>query len=496
MDDITLGRLAANRDLRLQTLYKIVDKSSKLVTFKPNWAQQDLLNNVWYRNIILKCRQLGFSTLIEALLFDDIFWNPNTSNGIIDQTWIEVEKKFKKIKLMYENLPDEVKAINPLKRMTASEIEFENGSGMRVGLSMRGDTINKLHISEFGPISVDSPDKCEEIITGAIESVPKDGFIFIESTAKGPAGTFYDMSKQWEAYQQDGLPYTPFDYKFFFYPWWKEPSYSMDVDVHVNDEIAAYFEKLQHNHGISLSGYQKTWYIKKKQSLHDKMFQEYPSTSEEAFLASSELQIFGKEMSLARHEKRIGSYAHNKQLPVHTACDLGYTDYTSIWFFQMDLDGIRVIDYYESTLCSIEVDIKAMRDKPYIYGKHFAPHDVTSASKGTGLTIQQMAAKFGVDFIKIPRVQHKKQAIDSTKMLFNRLKFDATLCKAGLQRLDGYRKKKNSAGVIIDEPSHDENSHSADALMTMAGAMDQLGRKSYTQSDIDAASVFRQNYYN
>jgi hypothetical protein len=93
-------------------------------------------------------------------------------------------------------------------------------------------------------------------------------------------------------------------------------------------------------------------------------------------------------------------------------------------------------------------------------------------------------------------VQHKKQAIDSTKMLFNRLKFDATLCKAGLQRLDGYRKKKNSAGVIIDEPSHDENSHSADALMTMAGAMDQLGRKSYTQSDIDAASVFRQNYYN
>jgi hypothetical protein len=492
---ITFDKIASDRFYRLNNLYKIVDKDGQLSTFRMLPEQEDLYRHWWYRNIILKARQLGFSTLIGLYLLDEAIWNTHTRCAIIAQDWPSVEKLFARVKLAYEQLPQPLKELVPAVRMTQSELELANGSSVRVGLTMRGDTIHRLHVSEMGKICAESPDKAEEIVSGAFEAVPKDGQIFIESTAEGPTGYFYEMCQRAMLFKASNQKHTFLDYRFFFYPWWRNADYALDVDCHIDAKDHEYFMQLYHEHGIYLSGQQKTWWVKKRDSLGDLIYQEYPSYPDESFLAARDLQIFGKQLSECRHEGRITRCPYNANLPVHTAMDLGYTDYTSIWFFQMASDGVRIIDYYESTLHSIEEDLVDLQRKPYLYGQHFAPHDAAHAEKTSGMSVQKVAKKLGFELHIIPRCKSKKLDIDKTKALFSHLYFDAEKCKTGIERLQAYRKKKNSAGVIQKDTAHDESSHAADALMNLANAMERLGRKSYTQEQIEDVQFYRQNYY-
>ena len=60
----------SDKKWRLNNLYKIKSIEGKEITFKLNWAQNDLLDNLWYFNVVLKARQLGFSTFILIYLLD------------------------------------------------------------------------------------------------------------------------------------------------------------------------------------------------------------------------------------------------------------------------------------------------------------------------------------------------------------------------------------------------------------------------------------------
>lgn len=138
-------------------LYKIMvkgeDGQTDLVQpFKPNRAQRRLIESLWHRNIILKARQLGFTTLICILYLDFALFNENVRCGIIAQDLEAAGAIFRdKVKFAYENLPPELLAVMPLKKDSASELLFaHNNSSIRVATSMRSGTIHRLHISEFG----------------------------------------------------------------------------------------------------------------------------------------------------------------------------------------------------------------------------------------------------------------------------------------------------------------------------------------------------------
>ncbi len=182
-------------------LYKIkikgddfLDESGELIVpdtfelpFKPNDAQIKFLNRLWYRNIILKARQLGFTTLICVLWLDHALFNSNQNVGIIAQDLPTVFNIFKdKIKFAYDNLPDEIRSRFPRKTCNKSEMEFaHNGSSIRVATSFRSGTMQRLLVSEFGKICAKYPDKAREIVTGAFEAVGLGGKITLESTAEG-----------------------------------------------------------------------------------------------------------------------------------------------------------------------------------------------------------------------------------------------------------------------------------------------------------------------
>ena len=268
-----------DKEWRMNNLYSIVDKNGELTRFNMNPVQEDYIKNRVRRNIILKARQLGFTTLecIDGL--DEALFNEYFVSVIIAHEKEAVTKIFKKVKIAWDNFP--LKHLGwEVKTDTASELSFNNGSSIRVALSSRADTVNKLHITELGKICRKYPLKAEEIITGGLPSVPEKGRISIESTAEGEGGYFYDMF--WEAHDNEAYGRKG-DYKAFFYSWMLDPNYSIEERY---SDIPQ--ELLEYQEALGLTDGQIHWYYRQKKVLKGKMKQEYPSTPEEAFESSGE----------------------------------------------------------------------------------------------------------------------------------------------------------------------------------------------------------------
>lgn len=116
-------------------LYKIMIKGDDeetdefVMPFAPNEAQKKFIKRLYYRNIILKARQLGFTTLIAILWLDHAIFNANQRCGIIAQGLKEATSIFQdKVKFAYDNLPAEIRARYPLKTETKSELIFEHNN--------------------------------------------------------------------------------------------------------------------------------------------------------------------------------------------------------------------------------------------------------------------------------------------------------------------------------------------------------------------------------
>ena len=166
---------------RLSNLYKIKDKNGKIVNFKPNWAQ-DILLKPHYLNIVLKARQLGVSTFHAILFLDACLWNSNVNAAIVaDSKPIAREIFLDKVKFAYDNLPQFVRDLCPAHRDNVHEMRFQNGSVFRVATSLRGGTLQLLHITEFAKICQENPTKANEIVSGALNAVQAGQFVCIES---------------------------------------------------------------------------------------------------------------------------------------------------------------------------------------------------------------------------------------------------------------------------------------------------------------------------
>lgn len=454
---------------RLNNLYKVIDKNGQIRTFKFNWVQQKLYDEMWYCNVVLKARQLGLSTLICNLFLDACLFNSNTSAGIICHTREDSEQLFKKIKFAYDYLAPEIKNERPAKNDSARELIFANGSSIRVGTSMRGSTLNYLLISEFGKICARYRDKAEEIITGSLNTIAPGQFIFIESTAEGREGYFYDMCKKAEEDKKIGKELSKLDFRFHFFPWYEEPTYRIGSIVPHSEDNLRYFESLKVR-GIELDIEQRNWYANKSVTQKENMLREYPATPEEAWESAKEGAYYDKYISQARVEKRICRVPYDHSLPVHTAWDLGYNDSNAIWYFQVYGNGkeIRLIDYDEGSGESLMHWIKIVKEKPYIYEMHLAPHDILAHEYSSGVSRQVSARKMGISLVAVPRAEINP-GIDAVRNMLNRCWFDEKKCARGIKCLENYRKEWDERFACWKmKPRHDEYSHGADAFRTLA----------------------------
>lgn len=487
-DDAELKRCLNDPEWRLFSgcLYKIMIKGddgedSLVMRFKPNRAQRRFVVRLWNRNLILKARQLGFTTLIAILWLDHALWNANQRCGIIAQDREAAEVIFRdKVRFAYENLPAKVREAFPLARDSASELLFaHNNSSVRVGTSMRSGTIHRLHVSEFGKICAKFPDKASEVVTGSIPAVPTNGVLVIESTAEGREGEFFNMVQRSEALDASKAKLTPKDYRFHFYAWWQEPRYRLDSGtVSVSNKQHDYFDAIELSMECRIDPDQRAWYVATMQAdftgAEERMWQEYPSTPSEAFQISTEGNYYAKDMIELRKRGGVTTIPV-LDLPVNTFWDIGNSDGCAI-FFQQELRGEdRFIDYYEAHNQDLRHYVKELKDKGYLFGTHFLPHDAEHKRLGdynrsTREMLQELLP--GQDFLIVPRITELINGIQQTRKHLKGAWFDKDRAKLGIERVEGYKKRfSRSDNRFVDEPNKANGcSEGADALRQWAQA--------------------------
>lgn len=452
---------------RLNNLYYIKNEMGHRVLFKMNTVQEFLYDNIWYWNIVPKARQLGITTFFSILYLDQVLFGENQTATIIAHTEKDMKKIFRnKIKFAWDNLHPWLRAkIGNPDTNTANELSFPNGSVISVALSSRSDTVQYLHISEFGKICAKFPDKAEEIVTGALNAVHAGGMVSIESTAEGREGYFYEFTYDAERKRKEGRELTPLDFKIFFFPWWIDDRYTLEGSFSLSREQQEYFMKLEKKEKITLTEGQKRWYVKKKETQKDKMMQEYPSTLDEAFAVTTEGSFFAHEMNLVYSQNRIRMLPIVDGVKVDTWWDLGMNDFTVIVFTQTVGPQIRVVDVYFNRGYKLAHYVDVLKEKKYSYGRHIFPHDIEVKDYSSGITRKQTLYELGLYNVTVAPKLSFEDGIERVRNVFSRLYFDEERCKPLYEALGNYRREYDQkVGEFKKTARHDSNSHFADAV--------------------------------
>jgi len=307
--------LIKDQKWRLDNLYFIITKDGAKEVFKMNRAQHhfyDTYINVphpYHRHVILKSRQLGFTTFIDLFILDSILFQPNKEGIVIAHKVQDATEIFdKKIEFAIRNMAEDIKgAFFKINHRSARKVQVvvdygpDQGStsSIAVSVSGRSGTYHYVHISEFAKMCVAFPKRAEEVERGTFPTVPFDGFIFIESTAEGMAGRFYEIFQQnWLTREKITPQISQVQFLPHFYNWQYDdmemkkiyeciPTADMDV---CEIDWGSYQE--EHN----LTDKEITYYYMKWLQFGGKnspdaiksLMQEYPTTQEEAFLSTGQ----------------------------------------------------------------------------------------------------------------------------------------------------------------------------------------------------------------
>lgn len=346
----------------IERFLKIKTKDNKIKKFILNPSQRKLYETVKrehdlgkpVRIIILKARQMGFSTATEALIFHSTVTRENVNSQIIAHTGESTTNLFNMSKLFYDELPEMMKPM--LKASNAKELIFENPTknqkekkkrpGLRSKIKCttansngvgRSDTLTNLHISEYAFWEGDK----RGTLTGIMQAVPNlhGTMVIIESTANG----FDDFKALWDSAVCGESDFVP-----LFFPWFEMPDYRMNADGIVLSAEEEELKKL-----FSLDDSQiawRRWCIKNNCGGDVRKFkEEYPSTPEEAFIMTGEC-VFDKERLLKRTAM------------MNEPASVGRFDYS--------YDGGKITDirFSENPLGEIKIYEHPKKGIPYVIG--------------------------------------------------------------------------------------------------------------------------------
>ena len=302
--------------LFIQQFLKIRDKDGNVIPFRLNKPQLRLyavIREQWkagkpVRIIILKARQMGFSTLVEGIIFWLAVTAFQTECMIVAHTDDATRKLFQMSRRFLESLPEQLK---PMQRASnANELVFDTptkyrgkspglGSHIRVATAGgtgigRGSTLRALHLSEFAWWPGDK----RATLLGLMQAVPdRPGtLVVIESTAKG----YDEFKKLWDTAvenQKNGIEgFIP-----VFFAWFEMDEYRRTPPPG--------FERTEEEKALSqafgLDDAQlawRRWCIENNCGGDIDLFrQEYPSTPDEAFISTGTC-VFDKQQIVLRRE--------------------------------------------------------------------------------------------------------------------------------------------------------------------------------------------------
>ena len=209
--------------------------------------------------------------------------------------------------------------------------------------------------------------------------------------------------------------------------------------------------------------------------------EEFAQELECSFTSPNSGSYFSKQIDQAQREGRIGSVPYDAALPLYTSWDLGIDDSTAIWFFQITRSGEwRWLEYFEDSGAGLDHYVRELKTKPYIYSKHYLPHDVEVRElTNGGKSRRQFLAGLGVSPIGVVPACNPADRIAISRSILARSWFNAAGCERGLKAMRSYRREWNeAAGVWRSNPVHDWSSHCADAFGTgVQGAQEPESKK-------------------
>jgi hypothetical protein len=495
--------LLKDRAWRLDNFYLILDEEAGIVPFVARAEQRQFRQNRHFRNFVPKARKLGISTEIVIENLDDCLFTPNLTAGIIDLKEGDAQAKLQIARTAWECGPSHpnpgiaklwrsLHAACPLISDNGGAMEWANGSAMEAGTSFTGRTPQRMHISEYGPIASQKPNKAAQIQRGSINAVPPGGIVDIETTMEG--GRFglcyhyFQLSKE-----ACGKDLSPADWRLHFFSWTGHPSYRLKGRKAQNAETFVYFHDLLEQYGVTVDDEQMAWYESRRRELADEIWQQYPTVIDECDKALVIGAIY-PEMGSVRLQGRVRDFPLEIGVPTFTFWDLGSSDNMAGWLIQPAGKDINVYAFCCGEGAGAAGVAEVIRSWEREHGPiagHFLPHDANITDKGSGLTYLKQLIASGIPahiITVVPRTPDVWAGISEVRKRIPRMWFHSRCDKeltvqdgqkfpGGVGRLEGYRKGTQSSTGIVRQMPHKDGvcDHAADALRTFAEA-DALGR--------------------
>jgi hypothetical protein len=395
---------------------KIRNKEAELVPFIPNIAQKKLRATLERlraegkpaRIIILKARQMGFSTYAEGDCFHQTVTHKYFNSTIIAHEDSASQNLYNMFKTYYDNIPDVIKPMR--KRNNAKELLFENPtvddiekrknpglmSSVKVATAKntatgRSQTIHYLHCSEVA--FWDNP---KETVTGLFQCVPRSPktTIILESTANGVGDYFYET---WQDAVNGRNNFVPLFFAWFEHDEYQIPFDSEDDKQSFIDEVEYTFKDSEgrtiHTEEYELmKAYPEITYEKLNWRRWcianncygdvEKFHQEYPSNPEEAFIASGRprfnVPTLRKYLTKARPGK-VGRFEYKGSSVIFTPDESGnvemWKDKTDTGYYAIGADvaeGLITGDYSNAYVGDTDFNICCRwrgHIDPDLYGK-------------------------------------------------------------------------------------------------------------------------------
>lgn len=277
---------------------------------------------------------------------------------------------------------------------------------------------------------------------------------------------------------------------------------------------------------VKINWYDNPWFpqsldkvrLRDKQNNPDK----YGWIWEGNFNVNNEASVYGKWIEKARQYGRIRKGIFDPSLPVYTAWDLGYSDDTAIWWFQVAGNEVRLIDYYANHRQDMKhyaeqiygreiVDVVygengkvtayglgaiiCERRARYKYDKQYVPHDAANKLlQAGGRSVVDQLYEFGIKAYSVNATSQQNQ-IAAARATIDVSFFDEETCEEGIRCLKKYEFAEKEDGTYSHTPKHDGWSHGADAFEVIAqvwksAKIDGAPQKPRFLNDITAHELF------
>lgn len=273
------------KDLRVVQLGNVMNHAQYRIVDEVNRALNERRR---CRFVVLKARQIGVSTVVEALMFS-LAMILNRMGGLVISHEADSAGWLLKMTNHYWETW-KFKDLYSIRHNSVRHMSWDdNGSSIRIATAKnvgagRSTTIQFLHGSE-----VAFWDDAVTLMTALAPSIPMSSpsIIALESTANGIGGYFYD---QWNAAVDGETEFTP-----LFFPWHEHPEYTVDYlqavgAEHVITSLGALNDEERVLRAIGIGDERLAWrrWAIRNLTNNDLMRfkQEYPTVPEEAFIVT------------------------------------------------------------------------------------------------------------------------------------------------------------------------------------------------------------------